>query len=573
MSFTKITEGDLANKGVTGLADTPNLSTMEMQQKFDELAKDVIVPKFNELSEELDEKGLEKSTISDDITNFRLDDDGRLQVSTDGGETYGYAGSTGHAIMDGSGTTYPARARMQFSANVQITDDAVNNKTFLSVAGQKGDKGDSATITVGTVEEGDIASVENVGSSQDAIFNFTLPKGDDGDAATIQVGSVYSGDNPSVTNRGTSSNAIFDFILPKGDQGDPGTGLTLLDTYATYEELIAAHPTGQRGQAYLVGDETESTVYLWSTTNNEWTNVGSLKGAKGDTGSAGTITVGTVTESDTMTVENVGTSEHAVFNFGLKKGEKGDTGGTGTISVGTVTTSDYPTVTNVGTPTAAIFNFGIPRGEQGPQGNPTEVNGKSGALITLFGSDIYEDDSEEAKTVNERIAEAEQAVEDMGDEVDSLSAVVGSASDLPTPTDTVAENIAAINTNLVANLGMPIRVNSVTNKPEWKDVGADTWNPFSSKEEIYVEYTAIGNYDVPLKAMPHIIMVKQIYDNVYWIYYPNNGANNGVYLTSNIIRTKGNNDCLIRAISSDTLSLHIYQLTSQKNLNIEIYYE
>ena len=504
MSFTKITEGDLANKGVTGLADTPNLSTMEMQQKFDELAKDVIVPKFNELSEELDEKGLEKSTISDDITNFRLDDDGRLQVSTDGGETYGYAGSTGHAIMDGSGTTYPARARMQFSANVQITDDAVNNKTFLSVAGQKGDKGDSATITVGTVEEGDIASVENVGSSQDAIFNFTLPKGDDGDAATIQVGSVYSGDNPSVTNRGTSSNAIFDFILPKGDQGDPGTGLTLLDTYATYEELIAAHPTGQRGQAYLVGDETESTVYLWSTTNNEWTNVGSLKGAKGDTGSAGTITVGTVTESDTMTVENVGTSEHAVFNFGLKKGEKGDTGGTGTISVGTVTTSDYPTVTNVGTPTAAIFNFGIPRGEQGPQGNPTEVNGKSGALITLFGSDIYEDDSEEAKTVNERIAEAEQAVEDMGDEVDSLSAVVGSASDLPTPTDTVAENIAAINTNLVAHSTFP---NDNGFYPDYQngtfgfntdiERGADTFHPFNNGG-------AIGQFNASTSTTTHI---------------------------------------------------------------------
>lgn len=435
MSFTKITEGDLANKGVTGLADTPNLSTMEMQQKFDELAKDVIVPKFNELSEELDEKGLEKSTISDDITNFRLDEDGRLQVSTDGGETYGYAGSTGHAIMDGSGTTYPARARMQFSANVQITDDAVNNKTFLSVAGQKGDKGDSATIRVGTVEEGESASVENVGSSQDAIFNFVLPKGDDGDAATIQVGTVTSGDDPSVNNRGTSSNAIFDFILPKGDKGDPGTGLTLLDVFATYAELVAAHPTGQRGDAYLVGDEEESTVYLWSTKDNAWDDVGTLKGAKGDDGNAATVTVGTVTESNTPFVENVGTSTNAVLNFGLKKGEKGDQGNAGTISVGTVTTGDYPGVTNVGTSTAAIFNFTIPRGEQGRQGNPTAVNGKQGASITLFGSDIYEDDSEDAKTVNERIAEVEQ--------------VVGSASDLPTPTDTVAENISTINTNLV----------------------------------------------------------------------------------------------------------------------------
>ena len=51
--FSKITEADLNNKGVSGLPDTPNLSTSEMQAKFDELSKDVIVPKFNNLVEEL----------------------------------------------------------------------------------------------------------------------------------------------------------------------------------------------------------------------------------------------------------------------------------------------------------------------------------------------------------------------------------------------------------------------------------------------------------------------------------------------------------------------------------------
>jgi hypothetical protein len=45
----KITSSDLANKGVEGLPDTPNLSTLVMQQKFDEIAKKVIVPKFNAL--------------------------------------------------------------------------------------------------------------------------------------------------------------------------------------------------------------------------------------------------------------------------------------------------------------------------------------------------------------------------------------------------------------------------------------------------------------------------------------------------------------------------------------------
>lgn len=53
MAFTKIVSADLVNKGVIGLPDSPNLGTMEMQEKFDELALDVIVPKHNALIDEL----------------------------------------------------------------------------------------------------------------------------------------------------------------------------------------------------------------------------------------------------------------------------------------------------------------------------------------------------------------------------------------------------------------------------------------------------------------------------------------------------------------------------------------
>ena len=56
MAFTKITENDTINKGVIGLPDTPNLSTAEMQAKFEELSNDVIIPKFNNLVDELGAK-------------------------------------------------------------------------------------------------------------------------------------------------------------------------------------------------------------------------------------------------------------------------------------------------------------------------------------------------------------------------------------------------------------------------------------------------------------------------------------------------------------------------------------
>ena len=54
MSFTKITDGDLTNKGVRGLPDSPNLSATDMQNKFEEVSVDVIIPKHNGLIDELE---------------------------------------------------------------------------------------------------------------------------------------------------------------------------------------------------------------------------------------------------------------------------------------------------------------------------------------------------------------------------------------------------------------------------------------------------------------------------------------------------------------------------------------
>ena len=60
-TFTKITPEDLRNKGVVGLPDAPELTVPALQAKFDEIATDVIVPKFNNLVDELDEYAGEAS--------------------------------------------------------------------------------------------------------------------------------------------------------------------------------------------------------------------------------------------------------------------------------------------------------------------------------------------------------------------------------------------------------------------------------------------------------------------------------------------------------------------------------
>lgn len=53
MVYKKITETDLLNKGVLGLPDTPELSAFEMQTKFEEVAREVIIPAFNLLIDAL----------------------------------------------------------------------------------------------------------------------------------------------------------------------------------------------------------------------------------------------------------------------------------------------------------------------------------------------------------------------------------------------------------------------------------------------------------------------------------------------------------------------------------------
>ena len=52
--------------------------------------------------------------------------------------------------------------------------------------GGTGTPGRAATIQVGTVVSGSTASVTNVGTSNDAVFNFVLPKGADADTSVIQ---------------------------------------------------------------------------------------------------------------------------------------------------------------------------------------------------------------------------------------------------------------------------------------------------------------------------------------------------------------------------------------------------
>ena len=105
-------------------------------------------------------------------------------------------------------------------------------------------------------------------------FHFTLVQGPQG---------VEGPQGVSVTMATMDANYQLTLYFSDGTtwtspslKGDTGSGLQILDEYATLAALQAAHPTGDAGDAYLVGTSPNFTLYIWSTSGNQWVDGGAL---------------------------------------------------------------------------------------------------------------------------------------------------------------------------------------------------------------------------------------------------------------------------------------------------------
>ena len=136
--------------------------------------------------------------------------------------------------------------------------------------GAQGDPGLAATINVGTVTGGAVASVTNSGTTSAAVFDFVLPKGDKGDTGDgLTAESEHSGSNTIVSIKNTTTQTVIDtFNVPDGVPGATGNGIAsiaktatagLVDTYTiTYTDGTSTTFTvtnGQDGQG--AGDMTK----------------------------------------------------------------------------------------------------------------------------------------------------------------------------------------------------------------------------------------------------------------------------------------------------------------------------
>lgn len=159
------------------------------------------------------------------------------------------------------------------------------------------------------------------------------PNGNDGVAATVAVASVLTGapgTSATVQNLGTSNAAQLQFTLPQGATGAagaPGTaGLTYRGTWVDgtgYAKNDAVYRNGSSYISQMANNTSDPSVDVANNTGR-W----ALLASQGSPGAA-TITIGSVTGGTAASVTNSGTQAAARLDFVLPQGPTGATGAAG----------------------------------------------------------------------------------------------------------------------------------------------------------------------------------------------------------------------------------------------------
>ena len=113
----------------------------------------------------------------------------------------------GHVIVNGAGTDMPQQPKLQF-VNATVT-----NGNGVTIVSGNGEKGDAATVTVGTTTTGAAgtnASVTNSGTEYDAVLNFVIPRGADGE------GVPSGGTTGQVLTKASNTDGDVTWTTPAG---------------------------------------------------------------------------------------------------------------------------------------------------------------------------------------------------------------------------------------------------------------------------------------------------------------------------------------------------------------------
>lgn len=150
---------------------------------------------------------------------------------------------------------------------------------------------------------------------------------------------VLNGSQELTGNISSSGKVFAALIGQAGPRGKDGSGLTILGAYDTLEQLKLAHPTGNKGDSYMI----DANLYVWDAISNDWINVGNIKGPQGDIGPKGdTGAQGEKGEQGPQGEQG----EQGVQGPKGEKGEKGDQGPQGEAGTDVVVSPTEPTGDN-----------------------------------------------------------------------------------------------------------------------------------------------------------------------------------------------------------------------------------
>lgn len=164
--------------------------------------------------------------------------------------------ATGGNLKGPKGEPGTNGAKGDAGTSLHVTNTIISSNTDVA----KSALSPSAPITVGDL----------ISDANGKLFTITSIVND----TTVHVSNVISG----VSFKGPQGEKGAD-----GAPGKDGTGVTILGSYDSLGALKAEHPTGNAGDAYLLGGH----LYVWDVIGSDWKDVGTIQGPQGDKGEPG----------------------------------------------------------------------------------------------------------------------------------------------------------------------------------------------------------------------------------------------------------------------------------------------
>ena len=127
--------------------------------------------------------------------------------------------------------------------------------------GEQGIQGENGNWFIGDVDTGKPSRGETGAKGKtgeqgpQGIAGTNGTNGTDGQSATIQIGSVTTlepGSSATVTNVGTETNAVFNFGIPKGEPGENATNSVTSTSINSIQVVDSLPDTEETGVLYLV---------------------------------------------------------------------------------------------------------------------------------------------------------------------------------------------------------------------------------------------------------------------------------------------------------------------------------